>query len=144
MSLVLGSCGYQLRGQSLSLKTTETLWVQASGSSQQLAEKLQQRLKENKVALVTQLEEKGQATVIVDLNNSNFSQSPSAFDNQGDIIEYDLRYQLWFEVNEKPYRFSASESYDYSQSQLLSSERNRKDAEEALVEQALNFILRQL
>ena len=140
--LTLTACGYQLRGQSVNLSNINGIWV--TEKNPQVANLLKQGLLENRVKLIDNAADRTDADTIISIEQASFNQSPSAYDTSGEVTEYQLNYRLRFTINEKSYQFNAAEIYSYDQNQLLVNESNRAEAEAALQQQAINFILRQL
>lgn len=140
--VLLSACGYQLRGQAPGLASDQRLWVE--GGDEALSSVLKKSILQNKAILLTGLNEKSTADSIISLGESKFSQSASAYNSEGDIIEYNIYYKLSFKINAEPYNFNATLSYDYNKAQLLSSEQNKNVATQEILDLAVVYILRQL
>ena len=140
--LCLLGCGYQLRGQVPGLASDKRLWV--AGNDLALVNALKKAVLESEATLLTELESKESANSIVLLGESSTSQSPTAYNSEGDIIEYGINYLIRFTVNGRSHQFSTTVSYDYNKTQLLSSEQNKNIALQEITDLAVVFILRQL
>jgi len=143
---LLSACGYQLRGQAVNLSNAagKKIWIESQLERAQLAASLRKRLLQNKINVIDDVDKQTDASQIIALDKSTVTARASAYDAEGDALEYELRYRLLFKVDEDDYEYSSVERYRYNKNELLSSDRNKAEALKQLDENAVSFILRKL
>lgn len=143
-SLLLGSCGFHLRGD-LPLSHFPAMYIQSERHSE-LAALLSSRLEYNKVELLSSYQQS--APMLQLLSDTLERRTLSLFPN-GQVAEYELIYKVRYaltmpDAESQPYEFELFRDYQDDPNQALAKAKELELMLGELRQQAANRIMRQL
>lgn len=143
-SLLLTSCGFQLRG-SLPLARYQAIYLQGDQHSE-LLERLRVQLKRNQVQLLAQSDA---SHPLIKLDSDSLSRRTLSLFPNGQVAEYELiytvRYQIMLPGQEpKPYQIELNRDYQDDPNAALAKARELDLMLAELREQAVARIIRQM
>lgn len=142
--LLFQGCGFQLRGATPEAKNIPLTYVQGGTSASLLRAQL------NRVDKVTENVEAAQA--VLTILNENFDRRVlTVGSGDGKVREYELRYQVSFEVKDKagkdllaPQTINLKRDYLFNETQVLGSDTEENILRRDMVQDAVGQILRRL
>ncbi|WP_102796718.1 LPS assembly lipoprotein LptE [Bowmanella denitrificans] len=145
-TLLLSACGFHLRGAGALGDSISNVYVSSDNIHAPLSRTLRDRLKSHKVALLDTPEE--QATILY-LHPEKMDRSLLSLFSTGQVAEYELNYQVTFEVKlpgqeARLYSFDLSREYQDDPNAVLAKSREMNLILDEMRKQAADRIIRQL
>jgi len=140
-------CGFQLRGSFVFPKYLQNIYITPDDPYEPFQKGLCRALKQNNIQVVSEVNKNN---VVLELTHPDFSESILAFNANGQAQIFRLAIYLQYQVNYNNKVLRPSTTIQYSRdfslapNQLLSGDNERRTIKDALYQEAINMLLRQL
>jgi LPS-assembly lipoprotein len=144
---LLQGCGFHLRGEVSLLNEMSSTWIAGQGVSSGLTHSVGNAIRNSNGDTARSEKE---ASAILLLSNESFSRQVATVGSDGKVSEYQLSYQLDWELSNKQGTvlregtLKQRENYQYSANQLLGKSQEEKHLRQRMVREVTRDLMRSL